>query len=111
MISNSYLAYAAIVSISYLIGSIPFGLVLGKLFKVGDIRQIGLAVERLVVDHRQLDSKDSRGSARSAHDARHALAVVFWRLSPSSRGTAATPATGGRAWAPSGRSLAQPAPG
>jgi glycerol-3-phosphate acyltransferase PlsY len=35
------LAYAAIISISYLIGSIPFGLVLGKVFKVGDIRNIG----------------------------------------------------------------------
>lgn len=35
------LAYAAIISLSYLIGSIPFGLVLGKLFKIGDIREIG----------------------------------------------------------------------
>lgn len=36
-----FLAYVALVSLSYLIGSIPMGLVLGKLFKVGDIRQIG----------------------------------------------------------------------
>lgn len=41
MIDNITLAYIAIVSIGYLMGSIPFGLVLGKLFKVGDIREIG----------------------------------------------------------------------
>lgn len=41
MIENSLIAYIAIVSLSYLIGSIPFGLVLGKFFKVGDIRTIG----------------------------------------------------------------------
>lgn len=39
--SDTILAYTAIISLSYLIGSIPFGLVLGKLFKVGDIRSIG----------------------------------------------------------------------
>lgn len=41
MIENIYIAYTAIISLSYLIGSIPFGLVLGKVFKVGDIRTIG----------------------------------------------------------------------
>ncbi len=35
------IAYAAILSLSYLIGSIPFGLVLGPIFKAGDIRTIG----------------------------------------------------------------------
>jgi glycerol-3-phosphate acyltransferase PlsY len=39
--TNEYIAYTAIISLSYLIGSIPFGLVLGKVFKVGDIRSIG----------------------------------------------------------------------
>jgi glycerol-3-phosphate acyltransferase PlsY len=39
--NTTTLAYAAIISLSYLIGSIPFGLVLGKVFKVGDIRSIG----------------------------------------------------------------------
>ncbi len=39
--SNDVLIYTALISISYLIGSIPFGIVLGKLFKVGDIRSIG----------------------------------------------------------------------
>lgn len=39
--NDTTLAYAAIVSLSYLIGSIPFGLVLGPLFKAGDIRNIG----------------------------------------------------------------------
>lgn len=34
-------AYIAIISLAYLIGSIPFGIVLGPLFKVGDIRNIG----------------------------------------------------------------------
>ena len=41
MLDNFTLAYIAIVSIGYLIGSIPFGLVFGKPFKVGDIREIG----------------------------------------------------------------------
>lgn len=41
MIDNITLAYVAIISIGYLMGSIPFGLVFGKLFKVGDIRHIG----------------------------------------------------------------------
>jgi glycerol-3-phosphate acyltransferase PlsY len=35
------LTYTAIISLAYLIGSIPFGIVLGPLFKVGDIRSIG----------------------------------------------------------------------
>lgn len=39
--SNEAIVYIVIASLSYLIGSIPFGLVLGKVFKVGDIRQIG----------------------------------------------------------------------
>jgi glycerol-3-phosphate acyltransferase PlsY len=39
--NDTTLAYAAILSLSYLIGSIPFGLVLGPLFKAGDIRNIG----------------------------------------------------------------------
>lgn len=40
--TNPYLLpYIAIISLSYLIGSIPFGIVLGKVFKVGDIRTIG----------------------------------------------------------------------
>lgn len=34
-------ALLATLSLAYLIGSIPFGLVLGKLFKIGDIRSIG----------------------------------------------------------------------
>jgi len=33
--------YTALVSLSYLSGSIPMGLVLGKIFGVGDIRKIG----------------------------------------------------------------------
>lgn len=41
MIDNFLLLYTAIVSLAYLLGSIPFGIVLGKLFKVGDIRAIG----------------------------------------------------------------------
>lgn len=41
MIDNNYLIYAIVIVGSYLIGSIPFGLVLGRLFKVGDIREIG----------------------------------------------------------------------
>lgn len=41
MTDNALIAYTAILSLGYLIGSIPFGLVLGKLFKIGDIRQIG----------------------------------------------------------------------
>lgn len=36
-----WLTLTAALSIGYLIGSVPFGLVLGKLFKVGDIRTIG----------------------------------------------------------------------
>lgn len=41
MIDHEAIALIAILSIGYLIGSIPFGLVFGKLFKVGDIRSIG----------------------------------------------------------------------
>lgn len=41
MINNIYIVYAIVIIGSYLIGSIPFGLVLGKVFKVGDIRSIG----------------------------------------------------------------------
>lgn len=36
-----WIALIATLSIGYLIGSIPFGLVLGKVFKIGDIRSIG----------------------------------------------------------------------
>ncbi len=39
--NDATLVYAAILSLSYLIGSVPFGLVLGPLFKAGDIRNIG----------------------------------------------------------------------
>ncbi|MDB5477695.1 MAG: hypothetical protein JWM96_190 [Alphaproteobacteria bacterium] len=39
--TDTLLPYIAIISLSYLIGSIPFGIVLGKIFKVGDIRNIG----------------------------------------------------------------------
>lgn len=35
------ITYVAIISLAYLIGSIPFGIVLGPIFKVGDIRSIG----------------------------------------------------------------------
>lgn len=38
---STLIAFIATVSIAYLIGSIPFGLVFGKLFKIGDIRAIG----------------------------------------------------------------------
>ena len=41
MIENIYVVYAIVIVVSYLIGSVPFGLVLGKVFKVGDIRNIG----------------------------------------------------------------------
>ncbi len=41
MIENIYIVYTIVIIASYLIGSIPFGLVLGGLFKVGDIRNIG----------------------------------------------------------------------
>lgn len=36
-----WIALIATISIAYLIGSVPFGLVFGKLFKIGDIRSIG----------------------------------------------------------------------
>lgn len=38
---DTIIAYAALVSLAYLFGSIPFGIVLGPLFRVGDIRTIG----------------------------------------------------------------------
>jgi acyl phosphate:glycerol-3-phosphate acyltransferase len=41
MDTHVYSVYAIVVAFSYLIGSIPFGLVLGKVFKVGDLRTIG----------------------------------------------------------------------
>lgn len=40
-VDPSLIALIVTLSIGYLIGSIPFGLVLGKLFKIGDIRHIG----------------------------------------------------------------------
>lgn len=41
MLDETTLAYIAIASLAYLMGSIPFGIILGPVFKVGDIRGIG----------------------------------------------------------------------
>jgi acyl phosphate:glycerol-3-phosphate acyltransferase len=41
LMNDPYIFYSIITILSYLIGSVPFGLVLGKVFKVGDIRTIG----------------------------------------------------------------------
>ena len=40
-IYNPYAFYSLIIAISYLLGSIPSGLVLGKIMGVGDLRQMG----------------------------------------------------------------------
>lgn len=39
--SDLLIPYTAILSLAYLFGSIPFGIVLAPLFKIGDIRKIG----------------------------------------------------------------------
>ena len=39
--SENFLLIISYIILSYLIGSIPFGIIFGKIFKIGDIRKIG----------------------------------------------------------------------